>query len=218
MCIRDRPWLLGWRDITGVEKVRTVIAGFLPKAAVGHTMPLMFPADLSGEHLLCLVANLTSFALDYVARQKVGGTHLTFGFLNQLPVLPPSEYGQACLWSSGETVADWILPRAAELVCTADDMTPLAAELGVSFLSGSQSRWNPQRRFQLRCELDAAFFHLYGLSRDEVDHVMESFWIVRNRDEAAYGEYRTKLAVLGQYDAMTAALQGDDAADERVTT
>ena len=206
----DRPWLLGWRDITGVEKVRTVIGGFLPKAAVGHTMPLMFPTDSSVEQLQYLAANLTSFALDYVARQKVGGTHLTFGLLNQLPVLPPSTSEQACSWSPGETVAEWMHPRVAELVCTADDMAPLAAELGFSSPPISQSRWNPERRFQLRCELDAAFFHLYGLTRDEVDHVMESFWVVRNRDDAAHGEYRTKLVILSEFEHMQAvsALDG----------
>jgi len=104
----------------------------------------------------------------------------------------------------GETVAEWMLPRVAELVCTAADMAPLAAELGVSFSSGSQSRWNPERRFQLRCELDAAFFHLYGLTRDELDHVMESFWVVRNRDEAACGEYRTARLIAEAYDAIAA--------------
>ena len=181
-------------------------------------MPLMFGAGLSARQQMCLLSNLTSFAFDYIARQKTGGTNLTFGVINQLPVLPPSEYEQVAPWSPGETVAEWMLARAAELVCTADDMAPLAAELGLSSPKGSQSRWDPERRFQLRCELDAAFFHLYGLSRDEVDHVMESFWVVRNRDEAACGEYRTKLAVLDQYDAMASAFERDDAADEGVTT
>jgi hypothetical protein len=32
-------------------------------------------------------------------------------------------------------------------------------------------------------ELDAAFFHLYGLSRKDVDYVTETFPIVRRRDE-----------------------------------
>jgi hypothetical protein len=31
--------------------------------------------------------------------------------------------------------------------------------------------WDPARRFQLRCELDAAFFHLYGIARDDVEYV-----------------------------------------------
>ena len=37
-----RGWLMGWRDITGVEKIRTVIASVLPRVAAGHTYPLIF--------------------------------------------------------------------------------------------------------------------------------------------------------------------------------
>ena len=32
---------------------------------------------------------------------------------------------------------------------------------------------------------------------------MESFWVVRNRDEAAFGEYRTKLLVLAEYESLS---------------
>jgi hypothetical protein len=53
-------------------------------------------------------------------------------------------------------------------------------------------RWNEERRFLLRCELDAAYFHLYGIERDDVDYTMETFPIVKRKDEKLYGEYRTK--------------------------
>jgi hypothetical protein len=38
-----------------------------------------------------LIANLAAFVLDFVARQKIGGTHLTYGLLNHIPVCLPSE-------------------------------------------------------------------------------------------------------------------------------
>jgi hypothetical protein len=87
-----RGWLLGWRNITNTTNERTVIASLLPRAGVGHSMPLMFPANDSALAAACLLANLSSFVLDYAARQKIGGTHLTYGYLNQLPVLPPEAY------------------------------------------------------------------------------------------------------------------------------
>ena len=37
----------------------------------------------------------------------------------------------------------------------------------------------------IRSELDAAYFHLYGLERDEVEHVMDSFDALRRREEKA---------------------------------
>jgi hypothetical protein len=57
----------------------------------------------------------------------------------------------------------------------------------------------------LRAELDAAFFHLYGINRDDVDYIMETFPIVKRKDIAAHGTYRTKGTILDIYDAMAMA-------------
>jgi hypothetical protein len=71
---------------------------------------------------------------------------------------------------------------------------------------GAPFRWNSDRRFLLRAELDAAFFHLYGISRDDVDYIMDTFPIVKRKDEAAHGDYRTKLRILDVYDQMQRAI------------
>jgi hypothetical protein len=65
--------------------------------------------------------------------------------------------------------------------------------------------WHAERRSQLRAELDASFFHAYGLSRDETRYVLESFWGVRRNDEQAFGEFRSRNLILAAYDAMAAA-------------
>ena len=70
---------------------------------------------------------------------------------------------------------------------------------------GPPFRWIPERRDQLRAELDAAMFHLYGLARDEVEHVMDSFSVVRKYDERDHGEFRTKRLIMEIYDAMADA-------------
>jgi hypothetical protein len=49
---------------------------------------------------------------------------------------------------------------------------------------------------------DAAFLHVYGLAREEAEHVLDSFPLVRKYDERDYGEYRTKRLVLEAYDRM----------------
>ncbi len=66
---------------------------------------------------------------------------------------------------------------------------------------------SPWRRsvLLLRAELDALFFPLYGINRDDVDYVMETFPIVKRKDVAAHGTYRTKDQILAIYDAMAAA-------------
>ncbi len=76
-------------------------------------------------------------------------------------------------------------------------------------------RWDEERRFLLRCELDAAYFHLYGIERDDVDYIMETFPIVKRKDEAreptGRGEYRTKRVILAIYDAMARAMETGEA-------
>jgi len=40
-----------------------------------------------------------------------------------------------------------------------------------------------------------------------VDYIMETFPIVKRKDIAAYGEYRTKRMILEIYDAMAKAMR-----------
>lgn len=81
-------------------------------------------------------------------------------------------------------------------------MSAFSASLGDN---GAPFRWDDQRRELLRAELDAAFFHLYGIDRDEVDHVMDTFHRVKLEDEAAHGIHRTKNLILDIYDRMAEA-------------
>jgi hypothetical protein len=195
-------WLLGWRDITNSTNERTVIATVIPRVAVGNKLPLMLMTPSSAQRAAWLVTSLSSFAHDFAARQKIGGTAMNFFIYKQLPVLPPSVFEGKAPWSPTATVASWIEPRACELLVTSNALLPFGKELaGIS----SPFAFDPVRRFHLRCELDAAFFHLYALSRDEVAYVMETFPIVRRHDEKEYGDYRTKLVIMDVYDAMAEA-------------
>ena len=68
--------------------------------------------------------------------------------------------------------------------------------------AGPPFRWDEARRCLLRAELDAAFFHLYGLHRDDTAYILDTFPIVRRKDIAQHGEYRTQRVILEIYDAM----------------
>ena len=201
----DRQWLLGWRDVTGAEKIRTVIPCFLPRAAANHTLPLMMPSS-DPQVVASLYANLASMPFDYCARQKVGGVHLTFFTIRQLPVLAPEEYTRLSPWSPSTAIRDWLLPRVLELCYTAWNLKPFAEDCGDD---GAPFVWDAGRRFQLRCEIDAAFFCLYGISRDHAAYILDTFPVLARSEEREQGEYRTKQVVLETYDALaTATAQG----------
>jgi hypothetical protein len=144
---------------------------------------------------------LGSFALDYIARQKFSGGSLNRFVLIQFPVVPPTTFAQSCAWAGqGQTLQAWLLPRVLELTYTAWDLEAFAQDCG---WSGPPFRWDEERRFLLRCELDAAFLHLYGLNRDDTAYILDTFPIVRRKDEANYnGDYRTKRVILEIYDAL----------------
>ena len=197
----DRQWLLGWRDITGAEKLRTVIPCIIPRAAANHTFPLMMPSA-DPQLVTNLYANLSSIPFDYCARQKVGGTHLTFFTMRQLPALRPTAYAQPAPWAQSIQIRDWLLPRVLELTYTAWNLKPFAEDCDDD---GPPFIWDPERRFQLRCEIDAAFFHLYGISRDDTAYILDTFPVLARAEEREYREFRTKRVVLETYDALAAA-------------
>ena len=186
----QHKWLIGWRDITSSVTARTLIASVIPLAAIGHTLPLLL-ADVSPAENAILIGNLNSFIVDYITRQKIGGTHLTYFILKQIPILPLEIYK--------EQLSSFIIPRILELTYTARDLKSFALDLGYE---GNAFIWDESRRFEIRCELDALYFHLYGVPRDDVSYIMETFPIVKRKDETNFGEYRTKRVILEIYDEM----------------
>ncbi|WP_420619093.1 Eco57I restriction-modification methylase domain-containing protein [Candidatus Poriferisocius sp.] len=184
-------WLLGLNDITSATNERTMVCSALPVVAVGHSEPLIWTPNQ--PHLL--LASLCSFAFDYVARQKVGGTHMTWTNLKQLPALPLGVL---------DDHADCITQAVLELTYTAWDMEAFAMSVGYD---GPPFLWDLDRRSLIRAELDALMFHLYGVNRDDTAYMMNNFRIVKRKDVEQFGKFQTKDLILDRYDAMTQAYE-----------
>ena len=198
----ERDWLLAWRDITSATNERTLVACVLPRVAGGrNNMPTLLCRN-SALEIACLAANLSSFALDYVARTKIAGLHASMVVVQQLPVISASQCAER-IRLSGPVLSSFIRPRSLELSYTAWDLTGFASDLGCN---GPPFQWDPARREFIRAELDAAFFHLYEIEREDVAYIMDTFPIVCRKDEAAHGEYRTKRLILERYDALAEAI------------
>lgn len=83
------------------------------------------------------------------------------------------------------------------LVSAAWDLAPFARGLGYQ---GGPFPWDEERRALLRAELDGIYAHLDGLSRDDFAGILDQVPIVKRKDEAAFGESRTKRFSLEAYD------------------
>jgi hypothetical protein len=198
----DRQWLMGWRDICRSTDERTVIASAAPIASIGHTMPIFFSKEET-RLLSCFLGNWQCLVLDFNARNKIGGTHLTYSYLKQFPYLLPSAYSQAAI--------EFIQPRVLELTYTAHDLKPWAEDLGYE---GPPFLFDPERRALLRAELDAFYAHLYGINRDELRYILdpsdvmgpdypsETFRVLKNNEIRQFGEYRTQRLVLEAWDRL----------------
>jgi hypothetical protein len=196
-------WLICFRDITSSVVERTVISSIIPLVGVGNSAPVFITNIVDAKLNACLFANLNSLVLDFIARNKVGGTHLNFYILKQLPILPPSAYSPADI--------DFIAPRVLELVYTAHDLRPFAEDMGYH---GEPFKWDESRRAQVRAELDATYARLYGLTRDELRYILdpkevhgadfpgETFRVLKDKEIRLYGEYRTSRLVLRAWDSQ----------------
>ena len=235
----NQPWLMGWRDITNTTNERTVISTTLPLAGVGNKIPLFFPTTSESFLGILLSSSFSTLSQDFIARQKIGGTTLNFYLFKQLPIITPVSFQKCNFWTTDNSeVRNWLLPRIIELIYSSFDMSSLSSHMN---WNGPPFIWNNERRFLIRCELDAAFFRLYLPSdatgqwrpalrsdgcpydetpeqlaelrahfttpRDAVDYILDTFPIVRRKDEAEYGEFRTKRVILEIYDAMQEAIR-----------
>lgn len=201
----NHAWLMGWRDVCRSTDERTVIAGAIPVSAVGNNFPLFFPgSDINPRQSAGLLVCLSSLVLDFVARHKVGGTHLNFFLVQQLPVLPPNSFDT--------NEISFIVPRLLELIYVSHSMKPFADALDCP--RNTPFVWEEERRAQLRAELDAKMARLYGLSRDQLRYILdpadvygtdypsETFRVLKKNEIEQFGEYRTAKLVLDAWDRL----------------
>jgi hypothetical protein len=201
---QTKHWLMGWRRISNVTNERTTIAFFLPSVGAGDSIFLLH-SDKDLKSLCALNAGLNSIVSDWIARQKIGGTNVSFYYLKQLAVPSPNFYSPENL--------EFIASRVLELTYTAYDFESFALALGYK---GPPFAWNPDRRALLRAELDAYYAQLYGLTRDELRYILdpadiygddypsETFRVLKNNEIRQFGEYRTQRLVLEAWDRLQA--------------
>jgi hypothetical protein len=191
--LRGAAGVLAVRDITNRTNERGVIAAVIPPHITDYTIRVIQAENGTAAQVILLTV-LNSFVFDYLARQRIGGTHLSNYILEQTPCPTPADLTSA--------LRAFIVPRALELTYTAWDLHAFAVATGYN---GLPFRWDEDRRFLLRCELDAMYFQLYGLSGEDAGHILDTFLITRRKEEQQFGEYRTKRVILEVFDAMDEA-------------
>lgn len=195
-------WVIGYRLLSNATNLSRLICSPLPRCAPGNSIGVIIPsAGNDTRQFAALVANMSCLVLDYVVRQKVAGTNLNFFYVRQFPVIPKNYCPDAVL----DRLREYVL----ELTYTATDMVSFAKDLGYS---GGVFGWNLDRRAFLKAEVDAIFARLYGLTRGDLQYVLdpsevygddfpsENLRVMKGNEIRQFGEYRTKQLVLAAWE------------------
>ncbi len=178
--------IIATRMISSPTNERTLIGAFAPKLAFSNSANLILGKDKKA--LVVLLANLNSFVCDFVCRRRMGGINLNLWNLNQLPIIIYNVIP--------ERLKEHIIKNTVQLSNTSNDVSPFFLD----FPEIEKISWNKNLRHSLQCELDAIFFHLYHLDKNDVEIIMDSFPAVKKRDEEKHNSFHTKETILRLYD------------------
>jgi hypothetical protein len=154
-----------------------------------------------------VLANINSFVLDYLARQKINSNHVAWFMLQQLPFVPPNAYARRF---GAKSATEIVRSDVLALTYTANDMQPFARDMGYT---GKPFKWHEADRARRRARLDALYFMLYFPSgtRDEIEklretahYIFSTFPIVEREDIVAHGRYLSRDLCLAYINALAA--------------
>lgn len=170
------------------------IAAIIPTAAAEGSLTCFIGPSGPWAALLC--ATFNSYAFNYLLEARQSGPNLNRGVLAELPIVDPRVDDHPRFDRA------WFTERVLELSFTAHELEPFARACGHA---GPPFAWSAPRRHELRCEIEAALFHLYGFGPDDAGHALDRFVIVARREQAEHGEFRSKRRILELLAAICAA-------------
>lgn len=195
---RTMHYRIGWCDVTAPRNERSLVAALIPPGTIcGHSLPtLTFAGEYEWAYMPWLaVAN--SFCEDYLTRKRVA-LHVSISVLDSLP-FPRL--------SLDHPVVRRLARLALRLTCTSQEMTaywnamaPLGLCEAIDDKNTPPGFADPEQRAAARAEIDAVVARtLFDLSFDELAAILDTFPVLRRREEKTYGEFRTKRLVLEWY-------------------
>jgi len=200
----DPQWILVLRRQARASDAVTAISAVVPSAAVEGSLSAFFPVAQHGLVTAAICANLNSFIFNFLLRLRQSGANVNKGVYEQIPLIATTDLLESVApWGGSETTGSWIGRRVVELCYTSSTLRAFAVACGVEH---DPYPWNEVRRVRVRAELEAAFFLLYGLGRDQIEHIMNSFPIVRHQERQRFGTYRSLGLILEAYDGLVHSL------------
>ena len=170
---------IAFRGISQRTNERTVIAAMIPgQVFLQNSAPYFFRRAGSARSDAWLLAFLSSIPLDWYARTLIE-TNLNFFIINGFPIPPLHD---------GALMDERIIAIAGRLAAFDERFRDWADELGVEVGTANSEA----TKSDLIAELDALVALLYGLTREQLEHVFASFqrgWDYSTRLAAVFEHY-----------------------------
>jgi len=186
--VPDRTfWRVGFRDIARDTDERTLIFSLLPKnCGAGNKVNISIPKTylldgnqiiikpVSITRILFLMAICNSVVLDYLARFMVQIT-VNKTYLMRLPIPQPTD---AEIRSNPDYTK--LVNNALKLTLANgfDAFSELASQFGIS---KSDATITDKQKMKIMIENDLTVARLYGVTKDELGHILESFKVLKSK-------------------------------------
>lgn len=224
-------YTIGLRAISASTNQRTLISNLNPSNIFyNHSINYLLLNDLKSTLIYTSVFN--SFLIDYLIRQKVT-TNISMYYLYSLPMndiensfwcdaLVPRALrlvntGEAyrVLWEQIAPNIDWSnlnTPEAPLKYPSKVDFSRCGHVWDQSTIiegkTDTENRYDIGDRAQLRAEIDAIVAHLYGLNREEMSYILDTFTALSNAETREFGEFRSKRMVLEEMKRLEGCING----------
>jgi hypothetical protein len=198
---RQFHYRVGFCNITSPTNERTFLSTLIPRDCIcGNKVPTISFEDGYDWAYMVWLAVANSFAMDFLVRKKVSLT-ITNTVVDSLPFPRLSRNHEQ---------ARALVDLAARLTCTGPEMREYWDTLSLDgwLLPLGSSEPLPgfidaAERRAARAEIDAVVAReLFGLSREDLEYMLDTFPTIHRRDMAQFGEPRTKDLILKAYDRL----------------
>jgi hypothetical protein len=203
---RCHRYRLAFCDVANPRNERSLTSALVPPEVIcGDKVPTIDFGWGEDWRYLPWLAVANSFVMDWIARSKLSSPKMSFTLVDSLP------FPRLALSQHWVQVA---APIVLRLVCASPEMVPFwnqMSEFGLCLPARDgevpkEALLLEDEREQARAELDALVAHdVFGLEREELSAVLETFPVVRKRDLKKHGDYRTKRLILDCFDEIAKA-------------
>ena len=194
---------IGFGDVANPRNVRSLVATLIPPGVIcGDKVPTLDFGVSQQWFFLPWIAVANSLPMDWLARARLTSPKMAFSLVDLLPFPRPA---------LSDKFVQKVAPTVLRLVCTTKEMTPFWNQMAShGFVAPAPpdtippaALVEPMARMEARAELDAIVAkRVYGLKRQELESILDTFPALKRKDERRHGEFLTKRMVLEGYDRL----------------